>query len=184
MTHLQGLTAAVVGTAGLLLGCGADADRPSDADRPPAPLTAGEQRELDTAEARLTQRCLRAHGLSLPRRGEHARPAGGRLQRVLFGDRPGALSVRLPTGHVVTTSDNGCLAEAQRRLYGDRKAWFRADTVVGNLEPLAQQRAQQDPREDALRRARTAVGRRFQAQIDTQRRLARRALERLRSKDL
>jgi hypothetical protein len=163
MTHLQGLTAAVVVTAGLLLGCGADADPPSAADRPPPPLTADELRRLDTAEARLTQRCLRAHGLSLPRDGERAGPATRRLQRVLFGDRPGALSVR---------------------LYGDRAAWFRADTVVGNLEPLAQRRALRDPREDALQRARTAVGRRFRAQIDTQRRLARRALERLRCQDL
>jgi hypothetical protein len=178
MTHVKGLATAVVVAAGLLAGCG------TDDDRAPAPLTAAEQRQLDAAEARLTRRCVRAHGLSLPERGERAQPAAGRLRRVLFGDRQRALRVRLPTGYVVSASDNGCLAEAQRRLYGDRAAWFRADTIVGNLEPLAQQRARQDPGEDALRRARSAVGRRFRAQIDTQRRLARRALERIRSEDL
>jgi hypothetical protein len=43
------------------------------------------------------------------------------------------LSLRLTTGHVVRAHTDGCLAAAQRRLYGDQRRWFRASVVVNNL---------------------------------------------------
>ncbi|MGN5376667.1 hypothetical protein ACQ4WX_00925 [Streptomyces lasalocidi] len=55
----------------------------------------------------------------------------------LFGTGPAQLSVRLPTGFVVRAHSDGCLAEAQQRLYGDQRRWFRTSTIVNNLGPEA-----------------------------------------------
>jgi len=52
------------------------------------------------------------------------------------GPRPRGLSVRLPTGQLVTHSDQGCTAEAERALYRDLPAWFRATRVTDSLAGL------------------------------------------------
>jgi hypothetical protein len=65
----------------------------------------------------------------------HSVPAGTRA--VLVSDLNGAqaqgLSARLPNGIRVSHSDQGCQATAQRQLYGDLQAWFRATRVTDSL---------------------------------------------------
>ncbi|MGW6568622.1 hypothetical protein [Streptomyces sp. NPDC054975] len=56
------------------------------------------------------------------------------------GPSPDGLTVDLPGGGTVRRSDRGCVAEAQRRLYGDLGAWFRASTRVEALEQLRRSR--------------------------------------------
>ena len=65
----------------------------------------------------------------------HSVPAGTRAVLVsdLNGARPQGLSARLPNGIRVTHSDQGCQATAQRQLYGDLQAWFRATRVTDSL---------------------------------------------------
>ncbi|WP_030378465.1 MULTISPECIES: hypothetical protein [unclassified Streptomyces] len=62
-------------------------------------------------------------------------PAATRAALVadLNGTRPQGLSARLPNGIRVTHSDQGCQATAQRELYGDLQAWFRATRVTDTL---------------------------------------------------
>lgn len=55
------------------------------------------------------------------------------LVGALNGARPEGLSTRLPNGIQVTHSDQGCVAEAQRTLYKDLPAWFRATRVTTSL---------------------------------------------------
>ncbi|MFF7934981.1 hypothetical protein [Streptomyces sp. NPDC007940] len=55
------------------------------------------------------------------------------LVSALNGPRPEGLSVRLPNGIQVTHSDQGCVAEAERALYKDLPAWFRATRVATSL---------------------------------------------------
>ncbi|MFF4509276.1 hypothetical protein [Streptomyces sp. NPDC001401] len=51
----------------------------------------------------------------------------------LNGAQPQGLSARLPNGMQVTHSDQGCQATAERKLYGDLEAWFRATRVTDTL---------------------------------------------------
>ncbi|MFJ9241706.1 hypothetical protein [Streptomyces sp. NPDC101776] len=51
----------------------------------------------------------------------------------LNGARPQGLSARLPNGMRVSHSDQGCQATAERQLYGDLQAWFRATRVTDSL---------------------------------------------------
>lgn len=51
----------------------------------------------------------------------------------LFGPRKPAVSVRLVDGKTVYAGTKGCTARAERELYGDFAAWFRASTIVDNL---------------------------------------------------
>ncbi|WP_406507829.1 hypothetical protein [Streptomyces sp. NBC_00212] len=93
---------------------------------------------IKAATQRLTERCLSGQGLVAPRPGQS--PSPGQQQRVsaaLFGTGPAQLSVNLPTGYVVRTHTDGCLAAAQQRLYGDQPGWFRASVIVNNLKPEA-----------------------------------------------
>ncbi|MBW8793924.1 MAG: hypothetical protein JF597_10100 [Streptomyces sp.] len=53
---------------------------------------------------------------------------GGRRAELLRTDVPG--------GGEVTKRTGGCDAEAERRLYGDPRTWFRLDTTASNLRPL------------------------------------------------
>ncbi|MFF0011821.1 hypothetical protein [Streptomyces sp. NPDC005374] len=55
------------------------------------------------------------------------------LLSALNGPRAQGLSVRLPNGIQVTHSDRGCVAEAERTLYKDLPAWFRATRVSSSL---------------------------------------------------
>ncbi|MER6663021.1 hypothetical protein ABT256_00610 [Amycolatopsis japonica] len=51
-----------------------------------------------------------------------------------------------PGGATIGQRDTGCLAEAQRTLYGDFAAWVRASVVTGNLSSLYQPKVTGDPR--------------------------------------
>ncbi|MET9956095.1 hypothetical protein ABZ135_31745 [Streptomyces sp. NPDC006339] len=61
------------------------------------------------------------------------------------GPSPDGPTVRLPGGGTLRRSDRGCVAEAQRRLYGDLGAWFRASTRVEALERIRRGRVTDDP---------------------------------------
>lgn len=94
---------------------------------------------IKAATQKLTDDCLGRQGLTPPRPGSPA-PSAAEQQRVsdaLFGTGTAELSLRLPTGYVVRAHTDGCLAAAQRRLYGDQVRWFRTSVVVNNLQPEA-----------------------------------------------
>ncbi|MFE0349489.1 hypothetical protein [Streptomyces griseoluteus] len=46
------------------------------------------------------------------------------------------LTVRDPAGMTVGRVDDGCIAQAQRELYGDLETWFRVTTVTDAIAPL------------------------------------------------
>ncbi|MFF9034619.1 hypothetical protein ACF090_04005 [Streptomyces sp. NPDC014892] len=105
----------------------------------PAPPRLSPDDVIRAATQRLTDDCLTRHGLTPPRPGR-SEPVGAQRTRVaeaMFGAGRTELSLRLPTGHVVRAHTDGCLAEAQRRLYGDQGRWFRTSTIVNNLAPEA-----------------------------------------------
>ncbi|MEK0097285.1 hypothetical protein WDA79_01970 [Streptomyces sp. A475] len=87
----------------------------------------------------LTDRCLTAQGLTPPRPGRRpgTQAQEERLSDALFGAGRTELSLRLPTGYSVRAHTDGCLASAQRDLYGDQRRWFQVSTVVNNLKPEA-----------------------------------------------
>ncbi|MER6215492.1 hypothetical protein ABT213_15660 [Streptomyces sp. NPDC001674] len=64
----------------------------------------------------------------------------------LMGASPTGLSATSPTGMTLTASTEGCIAHAQRSLYGDLAAWFRAKVVAMNLRPAQEERVRRDPR--------------------------------------
>ena len=68
----------------------------------------------------------------------HSMPAdrAPALVSALNGPQPKGLSARLPNGIRVTHSDQGCEAEAERTLYKDLPAWFRATRVTDSLGGL------------------------------------------------
>ncbi|MFD3563239.1 hypothetical protein ACFWVU_26775 [Streptomyces sp. NPDC058686] len=87
----------------------------------------------------LTDRCLIAQGLTPPRPGRRpgTQDQEEHLADALFGAGRAELSLKLPTGYSVRAHTDGCLASAQRALYGDQRRWFRVSTVVNNLKPEA-----------------------------------------------
>lgn len=112
----------------LLTGCAEPAPRPAPDD------------VLKAATQRLTDGCLTRQGLTPPRPGRTPSPAAEqrRVDDALFGTGRAELSVVLPTGYAVRAHTDGCLAAAQRRLYGDQRRWFRASVIVNNLRPEAE----------------------------------------------
>jgi hypothetical protein len=54
------------------------------------------------------------------------------------------VEVRMPTGATAGRYADGCTSQAQKRLYGDLAAWFRADTLTRALPALRQQQVAQD----------------------------------------
>ncbi|MGH1553020.1 hypothetical protein ACRAWF_16415 [Streptomyces sp. L7] len=54
------------------------------------------------------------------------------------------LQTRSPLGMTVTRTADGCTAQAQKHLYGDLSAWFRADVVTGALPALRRQQVVAD----------------------------------------
>lgn len=53
------------------------------------------------------------------------------------GDRDAVLlKSRTPSGGTITKQSGGCAGQAEKMLYGDPAAWFRADVTVRNLRPL------------------------------------------------
>ncbi|MDH6517590.1 hypothetical protein M2164_004054 [Streptomyces sp. SAI-208] len=85
---------------------------------------------IKAATRTLTDDCLTRRGLA-PTSSQR------RVSEALFGTGRAELSLRLPTGYVVRAHTDGCLAAAQRRLYGNQDRWFRTSVVVNNLEPEA-----------------------------------------------
>jgi len=85
---------------------------------------------IKAATRRLTDACLARQGIT-DRAGQQ------RVSDALFGAGKPELSLTLPTGYVVRAHTDGCLAAAQRRLYGDQDRWFRTSVVVNNLAPEA-----------------------------------------------
>ncbi|WP_364704293.1 hypothetical protein [Streptomyces ossamyceticus] len=94
---------------------------------------------IKAATQRLTDDCLVRQGLTPPRPGQSPPPDAERerVAEAMFGGGRTELSLRLPTGYVVRAHTDGCLAAAQRRLYGDQRRWFRTSTIVNNLKPEA-----------------------------------------------
>lgn len=46
------------------------------------------------------------------------------------------VTAQLPRGATITRQMGGCVAEAEKRLYGDPETWFRANKIASNLQPL------------------------------------------------
>nr|WP_320777352.1 hypothetical protein [Streptomyces sp. CRN 30] len=94
---------------------------------------------IKAATQHLTDTCLTGRGLAPPRPGRSPLPVAEqrRVDGALFGTGRAELSLRLPTGYVVRAHTDGCLAAAQRRLYGDQRRWFQVSVTVGNLRPEA-----------------------------------------------
>ncbi|WP_280885458.1 hypothetical protein [Streptomyces sp. LBL] len=93
----------------------------------------------DGADARRTQQQPRTES------GRRAAERQQRLTDAMFGSGRRELSTRTATGLVVTANSDGCLAQAQRVLYGDQARWFRTEVAVNNLEAAARHRVTQDP---------------------------------------
>ncbi|MFE6887013.1 hypothetical protein [Streptomyces sp. NPDC057694] len=130
MIHrLRAQALALVTVALLLAGC---------ASRAPGPVRSPDD-TVRAAQQVLTDRCLTGRGLTPPRPGQRARSAADeqRVADALFGRPPAELSLTLANGVPVRAHTDGCLAAAQRTLYGDQKRWFRVSTVVNNLKPEA-----------------------------------------------
>ncbi|MEU8437084.1 hypothetical protein AB0F18_30110 [Streptomyces sp. NPDC029216] len=64
----------------------------------------------------------------------------------LMGASPTGLSATAPTGMTLTAGKDGCIAQAQRTLYGDLAAWFRVKVVTMNLRPAQEERVRRDAR--------------------------------------
>nr|WP_206327951.1 hypothetical protein [Streptomyces sp. S3(2020)] len=130
----------------LVTGCGAPRE-------PAVSLTPDDT--LKAAQLLLTDRCLTDRGLTPPRPG--GPPPSSRVDSALFGTGRPELSVKLPGGLVVAHHTDGCLAQAERRLYGDQRRWFRAVTLVNNLKsraPDGDRAAYREMRTHALTEAR------------------------------
>lgn len=122
--------AAVTSLASLAVGCSPPPSRTTEL--PPNDI-------IKTAQRQLTDTCLARRGLTPPTPGSRPPSAAEqqRVTRALFGTGRTELSLTLPTGYSVRAHTDGCLAEAQRTLYGDQRRWFRVSTVVNNLKPEA-----------------------------------------------
>ncbi|MYW70016.1 hypothetical protein GTY65_39080 [Streptomyces sp. SID8379] len=130
MNHRPRPWAAVCALAVLLLaGCAQQPERPA--------LSPDDT--IRAAQQKLTDRCLTRQGLTPPRPGRRAANAAEerRVADALFGRPPAELSLTLANGIPVRAHTDGCLAAAQRTLYGDEKRWFHTSTVVNNLRPEA-----------------------------------------------
>ncbi|MFE1838298.1 hypothetical protein [Streptomyces sviceus] len=115
---------------------------------------------IKAATRALTDDCLTRQGLT-PKSGRQ------RVSDALFGTGRAELSLRLPTGYVVRTHTDGCLAAAQRRLYGDQDRWFRSSVVVNNLRPEAARTGRPLSEVRAAHRAEIAEWRRLRARALT-----------------
>ncbi|MFF1698962.1 hypothetical protein ACFVXC_35925 [Streptomyces sp. NPDC058257] len=69
--------------------------------------------------------------------GEQSVRAQERTAAALFGTGRTELSLKLATGYTVRAHTDGCLAAAQRTLYGDQRRWFEVSTIANNLKPEA-----------------------------------------------
>ncbi|MFE7601480.1 hypothetical protein [Streptomyces sp. NPDC057494] len=135
----------LLAAAASLLLAGCTTVGPAGPAPPGVPASRAAQDELlKAAEHRLVVDCLDARGLTLAAR-PRAPDEDRAFQAALFGAEPRELSVTLATGATVTANDDGCLATARHRLYGDQRQWFRAQVTVDNLRAEAQARMRSDP---------------------------------------
>ena len=140
---------ALVTAAASLLLSGCTVVGPGRSGKPGVPASrAAQDGLLKVAEHRLVVDCLADRGLTLTARAR-APDEDRTLQAALFGAGPRELSVTLATGATVTAHDDGCLAAARGRLYGDPGGWFRAQVTVDNLRAEAQARMRDDPAHQA-----------------------------------
>ncbi|TGA93679.1 hypothetical protein [Streptomyces sp. MZ04] len=104
---------------------------------------------IKAAQQQLTDRCLKRQGLTPPRAEapraatpatRDSREESQRVADALFGAGRTELSLTLPTGYSVRAHTDGCLAAAQRTLYGDQRRWFEVSTIANNLKPEAAHR--------------------------------------------
>ncbi|WP_433543724.1 hypothetical protein ACQPZG_00440 (plasmid) [Streptomyces sp. CA-294286] len=65
--------------------------------------------------------------------------------RVANGPEPAGLTARTADGAVLTRSNQGCLAESDRALYGNLGRWFQAVSTADSLAELRRQRVLGDP---------------------------------------
>ncbi|MER5890062.1 hypothetical protein ABT160_40085 [Streptomyces sp. NPDC001941] len=93
-------------------------------------------RLLDRAEAASPQRRY------LDGIGEQRRRAYG---TALNGPAPQGLSMTGPLGGTLTRSDQGCVTESWRRLYGDAQEFFRGNETLRQLQSLRTGRVLADP---------------------------------------
>lgn len=142
------LAALLLAAAALLSAC---------AQQPPAPPALAPDDIIRSAQQQLIEDCLKRQGLKPPRphegtNGSQVGSAKDRRERqehherqerttaALFGTGRTELSLQLPTGYTVRAHTDGCLAAAQRTLYGDQRRWFRVSTIANNLRPEAAHR--------------------------------------------
>ncbi|MGW5862425.1 hypothetical protein ACWFRJ_09680 [Streptomyces sp. NPDC055239] len=96
---------------------------------------------IRSAQQQLTDACLQRQGLTPPRphhdNDNDNDKAQERTAAALFGTGRTELSLKLPTGYTVRAHTDGCLAAAQRTLYGDQRRWFEVSTIANNLKPEA-----------------------------------------------
>ncbi|MFB9463457.1 hypothetical protein [Streptomyces cinereospinus] len=150
-THLRSPSVALLAALCALTACAA-----------PEATPLGSDDTVRAAQLLLTDRCLTRQGLTPPRPGQRP-PAVEEQRRVsdaLFGAGRAELSLTLPSGHEVRQHTDGCLAQAQQRLYGDQERWFRASTTVNNLKseaPASEQSAYRELRAHAVRTARSLL---------------------------
>ncbi|MBL1104412.1 hypothetical protein JK361_07320 [Streptomyces sp. 5-8] len=168
MRALRSLPAALAALC-LLGGVSGCANRTDRTDR----IELSPDDTIKAAQLYLTDRCLERQGLTPPRPGGRRRSEAEqqRVSEALFGSGPAELSVSLPTGYRVRAHTDGCLAAAQRSLYGDQRAWFHASTIVNNLKPEAAYRGVEL---DSVRRM-------HRAELADWRRMRSRAFERARA---
>ncbi|WAU86678.1 hypothetical protein O1Q96_24890 [Streptomyces sp. Qhu-G9] len=125
------------------------ADHPTASPHREIPASGQAQDDLiKSAQLALVARCLSGQGLGVPslrQRPKSATAEDKQVQAAHFGTDPRELSLTLPTGYTVTANTDGCLANAQRVLYGNEKRWFEAEVVVNNLRAEAQVRMATDP---------------------------------------
>ncbi|MFF9088476.1 hypothetical protein ACF1BE_19015 [Streptomyces sp. NPDC014991] len=78
----------------------------------------------------------------------HGLPPAARAaaRTALMGSSPVGLSVRAPTRMTITASTEGCIADAERTLYGDLEGWFRVKVITINLRPVRETRVRRDRR--------------------------------------
>ncbi|MEU9957633.1 hypothetical protein [Streptomyces sp. NPDC050982] len=152
MRLLRALGAAALALLALVAlgGCGTPTGAGRDA--PALPRTERERDDLvKAAQQVLVERCLAGRGLSSKGASGERRADGKddtadrRLQGALFGRGRPELSITLATGYTVRAHTDGCLAAAQRELYGDERRWFRAQVVVNNLRAEVGLRLKDDP---------------------------------------
>lgn len=63
------------------------------------------------------------------------------------------ITAKVPGGGTVSRQMGGCVAESEKKLYGDTRAWFTAEKTAMNLQPLYVPQVMRDQRFAAALRA-------------------------------